>query len=111
MADIGELIGGYKLLRGFDEQSILASEYAVGTLEYRYLLGLNSYMFVFTDVGWAGNNVPGYDLNSMFIGTGVGMAFETKAGIFNMSFAIGKQGSAPFDFHDTKIHLGYVSFF
>jgi hypothetical protein len=47
----------------------------------------------------------------MFIGTGVGMAFDTKAGIFNMSFAVGKQGSAPFDFHDTKIHLGYVSFF
>ena len=105
------MIGGYKLLRGFDEQSILCSEYAVGTLEYRYLTGLNSFLFVFTDVGWAANTVPGYDLNSMFIGTGVGMAFDTKAGIFNMSFAVGKQGSAAFDFHDTKIHLGYVSFF
>jgi outer membrane protein assembly factor BamA len=105
------MIGGYKLLRGFDEQSILCSEYAVGTLEYRYLTGLNSFLFAFTDVGWAANTVPGYNLNSMFIGTGVGMAFDTKAGIFNMSFAVGKQGSAPFDFHDTKIHLGYVSFF
>lgn len=105
------MIGGYKLLRGFDEQSILCSEYAVGTLEYRYLTGLNSFLFAFTDVGWAENTVQGYDLNSMFIGTGVGMAFDTKAGIFNMSFAVGKQGSAPFDFHDTKIHLGYVSFF
>ncbi len=105
------MIGGYKLLRGFDEQSILCSEYAVGTFEYRYLTGLNSFLFVFTDVGWAANTVPGYNLNSMFIGTGVGMAFDTKAGIFNMSFAVGKQGSAPFDFHDTKIHLGYVSFF
>jgi outer membrane protein assembly factor BamA len=105
------MIGGYKLLRGFDEQSILCSEYAVGTLEYRYLTGLNSFLFAFTDVGWAENNVPGFNLNSTFIGTGVGMAFDTKAGIFNMSFAVGKQGSAPFDFHDTKIHLGYVSFF
>jgi outer membrane protein assembly factor BamA len=105
------MIGGYKLLRGFDEQSILASQYAVGTLEYRYLTGLNSFMFTFVDVGWAKNNVPTYNLNSLFIGTGLGLAFETKAGIFNMSFAVGRTSETPFDFHDTKIHLGYVSFF
>jgi hypothetical protein len=105
------MIGGYKLLRGFDEQSILASQYAVGTLEYRYLTGLNSFMFTFVDVGWAKNNVPTYNLNSLFIGTGLGLAFETKAGIFNMSFAVGRTSQIPFDFHDTKIHLGYVSFF
>jgi outer membrane protein assembly factor BamA len=105
------LIGGYRLLRGFDEQSILASQYAVGTLEYRYLVGLNSFMFSFLDVGWAKNNVPGYDLNSLFVGTGVGMAFETKAGIFNISYAVGKTSNTSFNFHDAKIHLGYVSFF
>jgi outer membrane protein assembly factor BamA len=105
------MIGGYKLLRGFDEQSILASKYAVGTLEYRYLTGLNSFLFTFVDVGWAMNNVWDYNLNSMYVGTGVGMAFETKAGIFNMSLAVGRTSQTPFDFHDTKIHLGYVSFF
>jgi outer membrane protein assembly factor BamA len=105
------MIGGYKLLRGFDEASILASQYAVGTLEYRYLTGLNSFLFTFADVGWAMNNVADYNLNSLFIGTGVGMAFETKAGIFNMSLAVGRTSELPFDFHETKIHLGYVSFF
>jgi outer membrane protein assembly factor BamA len=105
------MIGGYKLLRGFDEASILASQYAVGTLEYRYLTGLNSFLFTFTDVGWAMNNVADYNLNSMYIGIGVGMAFETKAGIFNMSVAEGRTSELPFDFHETKIHLGYVSFF
>ena len=105
------LIGGYKLLRGFDEASILAAQYAVGTLEYHYLIGMNSYMFAFLDVGWAENNVPTYSLNSTYMGTGLGMAFETKAGIFNLSFAVGKQGSGAVDFHDSKIHLGYVSFF
>src|SRR6185312_5638544 len=105
------MIGGYRLLRGFDEQSILASQYAVGTLEYRYLTGLNSFLFCFTDVGWAANHVADYNLNSLFIGTGLGMAFETKAGIFNMSLAAGRTSELPFNFHDTKIHLGYVSFF
>ena len=105
------MIGGYRLLRGFDEQSILCSQYAVGTLEYRYLVGLNSYLFTFVDGGWAMNNVPGFGLNSTYIGTGLGMAFETKAGIFNISYAIGRTGQTSFDFHDAKIHLGYVSFF
>lgn len=105
------MIGGYRLLRGFDEQSILCSQYAVGTLEYRYLVGLNSYLFTFVDGGWAMNNVPGFNLNSTYIGTGLGMAFETRAGIFNISYAIGRTGQTSFDFHDAKIHLGYVSFF
>jgi len=105
------LIGGYRLLRGFDEQSILASQYAVGTLEYRYLVGLNSFLFTFLDAGWAKNNVPGYTLNNSFLGAGLGMAFETKAGIFNISYALGKRDNTSFNFHDSKIHLGYVSFF
>jgi outer membrane protein assembly factor BamA len=105
------LIGGYKLLRGFDEASILAAQYAVGTLEYRYLIGLNSFLFTFVDGGWAANQVPGYELNDIYIGTGLGMAFETKAGIFNISYAVGKQSDTNLDFRDAKIHLGYVSFF
>ena len=105
------LIGGYKLLRGFDEESILAAQYAVGTLEYRYLIGLNSFLFTFVDAGWAKNNVPGYNLNSTFLGLGLGLAFETKAGIFNISYAMGKRQDTNLNFHDAKIHLGYVSFF
>jgi outer membrane protein assembly factor BamA len=105
------LIGGYKLLRGFDEASIPAAQYAVGTLEYRYLIGMNSFLFGFLDAGWAANNVPDYELNEVYIGTGIGMAFETKAGIFNISYAVGKQSGTNLDFRDAKIHLGYVSFF
>jgi outer membrane protein assembly factor BamA len=104
-------IGGYKLLRGFDEESILASQYTVGSLEYRYLIGMNSFLFGFCDAGWAKNNVPDYAVNSVYIGVGLGLAFETKAGIFNMSYAVGKQDSNPFEFRQAKIHLGYVNFF
>lgn len=103
-------IGGYKLLRGFDEESILASEYTVTSLEYRYLIGMNSFLFSFIDGGWAKNDVPGYAMNSLYLGVGLGLAFETKAGIFNMSYAVGKQGANPFEFREAKIHLGYVNF-
>jgi outer membrane protein assembly factor BamA len=104
-------IGGYRLLRGFDEESILASAYTVASLEYRYLIGMNSFLFSFVDGGWAKNDVPGYAINNLYLGIGLGLAFETKAGIFNMSYAVGKTGSNPFEFSQAKIHLGYVNFF
>lgn len=104
-------IGGYKLLRGFDEESILASQYAVGTLEYRYLIAQNSFLFGFVDYGWAKNNIPGYNLNNTYLGFGAGMAFETKAGIFNISYAVGKRDDQSLNFRQAKIHLGYVNFF
>jgi hypothetical protein len=104
-------IGGYKLLRGFDEESILASQYAVGTLEYRYLIAQNSFLFGFVDYGWAKNNIPGYSMNSTYLGFGAGLAFETKAGIFNMSYALGKSGDNSINLRQAKIHLGYLNFF
>ena len=104
-------IGGYKLLRGFDEESIFAAQYAVGTLEYRYLIGQNSFLFSFLDGGWAKNNVPGYSLNNLFLGIGLGLAFETKAGIFNISYAVGARDDSYINLRQAKIHLGYVNFF
>jgi outer membrane protein assembly factor BamA len=51
-------IGGYKLLRGFDEESIFVSQFLVLTAEYRYLIGMNSYLFGFLDFGWTKNTQP-----------------------------------------------------
>ena len=104
-------IGGYKLMRGFDEESIFASQYAVTTAEYRYLVGLNSYFFVFADGGWAQNKSVSVQTSNTFIGVGLGMAFETKAGIFNISYANGKRNDLKFDLRQSKIHIGYVNYF
>jgi outer membrane protein assembly factor BamA len=104
-------IGGYKLLRGFDEESIFVSQYAVGTVEYRYLVGLNSFFFAFTDFGWAENRSINVQLSNTFIGAGLGLAFETKAGIFNISYAAGKRNDLKFDLRQSKIHIGYVNYF
>lgn len=104
-------IGGYKLLRGFDEESIFASQYAVGTLEYRYLVGRNSYMFCFFDGGWSKNAASYANTSNTYWGTGIGMAFETKAGIFNISYAVGKRDDTQFDLRQSKIHIGYVNYF
>jgi outer membrane protein assembly factor BamA len=104
-------IGGYRLLRGFDEESIYASEYAVATAEYRYLIGLNSFLFSFIDFGVVANRSVDVNTRNAFLGSGVGLAFETKAGIFNISLAAGKRDDAAFNLRQSKIHLGYVNFF
>ncbi len=104
-------IGGYKLLRGFDEESIYASQYAVGTTEYRYLIGQNSYLFAFIDMGWVKSATRTINTKNSFLGTGFGMAFETKAGIFNISYAVGKRDDTKFNLRQSKIHLGYVNYF
>ena len=46
-----------------------------------------------------------------FIGAGLGMAFETKAGIFNITFAAGKRDDQKLNVRQSKIHLGYVNYF
>ncbi len=104
-------IGGYKLLRGFDEESIYTNRFAVGSLEYRYLLGQNSYLFAFTDGGWAKYQSIEADFSHTYLGIGIGLAFETKTGVFNISFAEGKRNDLGFDFRQSKIHLGFVSVF
>jgi outer membrane protein assembly factor BamA len=104
-------IGGYKLLRGFDEESIFSSAYGVGTAEYRYLLGRNSFLSAFVDYGISRNNALVNKVNNKFLGAGVGMAFETKAGIFNITYAAGKRDEQKFNLRQSKIHLGYVNYF
>lgn len=104
-------IGGYRLLRGFDEESIYASRYATTTIEYRYLIGRNSFLFTFLDGGWAQNTASSSRNSNSYIGAGLGMALETKAGIFNISFAAGKRNDLDFSLRQSKIHFGYVNFF
>lgn len=104
-------IGGYRLLRGFDEESIFASAFAVGTAEYRFLIGTNSYLFSFIDAGWVENKRLVVQQRNRYLGAGAGLAFETKAGIFNISLAAGKKDDAAFNLRQAKIHLGYATYF
>jgi outer membrane protein assembly factor BamA len=105
-------IGGYKLLRGFDEESIYATQYAVTTAEFRSLLSLNSYIFSFIDFGLTQTKFLNTNTNNNFISTGLGMVYETKAGLLNISLAIGKRNDLPFNLRQAaKIHFGYINYF
>lgn len=104
-------IGGYKMLRGFDEESQYVSQYALGTLEYRYLIGLNSFFYGFFDGGWGRNSSQNSKYSHTYIGAGLGLALETKAGIFNLAWAVGKRDDTPFNLRQSKIHFGFVNYF
>lgn len=104
-------LGGFRLLRGFDEQSQYLSRYVVLTSEYRYLAGRNSYFYALVDAGWGAAPLPDKTYLYRYLGTGLGMAFETKAGILNLAWAVGKRSDAAWDFRQSKIHLGLTNYF
>ncbi len=104
-------IGGFRLLRGFDEESIFASAYSVLTFELRLLIGTNSFFYVFTDGGAVRNQSQLANTARQFIGAGLGLALQTKAGIFNLAFAAGKRDDLPLNMRQSKIHFGYFNFF
>jgi len=104
-------IGGLFTLRGFDDESIFASTYSIGTIEYRFILEQNSYLYAFFDAAYYENNNVNYFEHDTPYGFGAGMSFETKAGIFSINYAIGKQFNNPLQFGDAKIHFGFVNFF
>ena len=105
-------IGGYRLLRGFDEESIYADKYAVVTTEFHYLTGLNSYLYLFNDIGFTSTQFQSVSFSNNFISAGFGLSFETKAGLLNVSYAIGNRNDVPFNFKEaSKIHFGYINYF
>lgn len=104
-------IGGNRILRGFDEESIFVTNYAVATLELRLLLGQNSYLFAFGDLGYTENVRVDQRNFDRPAGMGAGITFETKVGLFGFSLAVGKQQNTGFDFRSVKTHFGYVSMF
>lgn len=105
-------IGGFKLLRGFDEESIYATQYGVVTAEFRQLFSLNSYLFGFVDAGWVRNNYQQVNLSNQFISAGFGLFFDTKLGMLNISLALGKRDDVGGGLGQAaKIHFGYINYF
>ena len=104
-------IGGNRLLRGFDEQSILASTYNITTLEYRMMIQRNSYFFVFMDAAYIHRKFNNTIFQDFPFGFGAGITFETKIGIFGLTYALGQQKDKSVDFRNSKLHFGYVATF
>ena len=99
-------LGGMNSLQGFDELSLYANNYGFGLIEIRYKLNKMSYINGFFNGGWYEQNLVSEYFSDTPYGFGIGFAFETKAGIFNMSYALGSQQGNPLSFKTGKVHFG-----
>jgi translocation and assembly module TamA len=104
-------IGGINSLRGFDDESIFASSFGILNLEYRYLFEENSFLFVFGNGAYYENKVTNRNISDLPYGLGAGISFQTKPGIFSISYALGSQFGNPLEFKTAKIHFGITSLF
>ncbi|MNK05382.1 Outer membrane protein assembly factor BamA [compost metagenome] len=102
--------GGNLSQRGFMEDELLGTYRATFTLEPRFILDQNSYLFVFYDQSWYERNMQAYS-NDGPKGFGAGLCFGTNIGIFSLTYALGQQFSNPILFRDSKVHFGYVAYF
>lgn len=105
--------GGINSLKGFNEQSIFASNFNMLDIEYRYLLGLNSHIKIFWNGAYYEDKSFGKQ-NQVFDtpwGFGIGGNIETGAGILSLAYALGKQKGNNFDIRTGKFHFGISSYF
>jgi len=103
--------GGLRTLRGTDEASIYASSFAIGTIEYRYVYEENANFFAFFDQGWWEDASRNGGASDRPIGFGAGTTFETKAGLFSLTYALGRQFENAVLLRGGKIHFGFTSLF
>lgn len=99
-------IGGMNSLKGFDEESISASAYTIFNTEFRFIYSKFSYLNLFFNAAWYERKIENEYINDIPYGFGLGIAFDTKVGIFAISYALGSQFQNPISFKSGKIHLG-----
>jgi outer membrane protein assembly factor BamA len=105
-------IGGNQILRGFDEESIYATQYIVVTNEYRLLFSSKSYLSFFIDMASVRKKYQTIDEVNNFLSGGVGLMLETKAGLLNVAYALGKRNDMELKWKDaSKIHVGFINYF
>jgi len=102
--------GGNLSQRGFLEDELLSTTRTTATVEYRFLLDRNSFLFAFFDQSWYERNVHDY-LQDNPLGFGAGLSFGTNIGIFSLTYALGQQQGNPILLRDSKIHFGYIAYF
>ena len=104
-------IGGLHTLRGFDEESIFVSNYMIYKSELRFKLEKNSFVYAFFNGAWYERDISSEYVSDMPFGFGLGVNFETNAGIFTINYALGRQFDNPIEMRSGKIHFGFANYF
>jgi hypothetical protein len=99
-------IGGNRLLRGFDEESYLASAYMVASLGLRYRPDEITFAGVFCDVGMLQTvGIPG---KRYFYAPGLEAGIGSENFMIIIRYAIGHEWGHAFSLNQGRLHLGLV---
>jgi len=104
-------IGGMGTIRGFNQETILSSAYSVATLEFHLRMSEGLGIYIFSDKAYAKTYESGESKNNWPLGVGIGLNMVTKAGLFNLSYALGKGFGQNLGIKDAKVHFGIVAVF
>ncbi|WP_051238794.1 POTRA domain-containing protein [Gaetbulibacter saemankumensis] len=101
--------GGINSIRGFEENSLLASFFSVLNTEYRYQLSNLIYIHSVIDLAYFENKIT--EIKNKLFGFGFGFGIYTKAGLFRLTYASGKDENTAFKLSNSKVHLSLTSTF
>lgn len=95
--------GGINSIRGFEENSILASQFGLINSEYRYQLNNSIFIHTIIDAAYFENKLLNSD--EQLFGYGFGFGILTKSGLLKLNYANGKSENQRFKLSNSKIHI------
>lgn len=104
-------LGGMGTIRGFNQESILSPVYSIATTEIHFRLSEGSGIYLFADKGFVKAYELGLKKDSWPLGLGIGLNMVTKAGLFNLSYALGNGFGQSLGLKDAKVHFGIATVF
>jgi len=102
-------VGGLTSIRGHNENRFFASSFVYSNLEYRFLIDRESYIFLFYDQSFIQRKSIGFFQEDFPFGFGTGLSFTTKAGVFQLVYALGQSNEQSLAFNRAKFHFGFVA--
>ncbi len=99
--------GGFGSLRGYRENQFHGTSVSWVNLEYRFIIGRNSRVFLFNDWGFYQYEDALDTQNDILAGYGVGIRFDTPLGVMGVDYGLGKGDT----FSTGKIHFGIINTF
>jgi len=99
--------GGFGSLRGYRENQFHGTTVSWINVEYRFLIGRNSRVFLFSDWGFYQYEDATGSVNDILPGYGLGIRFDTPLGVMGVDYGLGRGDT----FSTGKIHFGIINSF
>ncbi len=99
--------GGARTLRGYREDQFHGTTVSYANIEYRFLTGRESRIYLFNDWGFYNYKTEDGTEEDILPGFGIGIRFATPLGIMSVDYGLGRKDT----FSTGKIHIGIVNNF